>query len=146
VGGRTSQERRKHSDRSYYLLDTVERIRVKIDQSSDAFIGKLLSLGGELALTRVDQQEVQGTVLLIGLNEASPLTIIEGNHRMTAAVLVSPGDAHLRFRFVCGFSPNMMHCCWYQTDLFTLLRYAKNSFTWLFDNCQAIIDQAIQQT
>jgi hypothetical protein len=78
------------------------------------------------------------------VGEAGPLTIIEGNHRMTAAALVSPQDAHLHFRFLCGFSPHMMNCCWYQTDFSTLLRYAKNSFTWLFDNCQVIIDQALQ--
>jgi hypothetical protein len=63
---------------------------------------------------------------------------------MTAAVLVSPEDAHLQFRFLCGFSPHMMDCCWYQTDLSTLLRYAKHSVTWLFDNCQLAIDQALQ--
>jgi O-antigen/teichoic acid export membrane protein len=136
---------RKHSDRSYYLLDTAERIRTKIAQSSDAFIGKLRSLGTELALKQTHQHKAaQGTVLLIGLHEASPLTIIEGNHRMTAAVLVSPDDAHLRFRFLCGFSPHMVDCCWYQTNLSTLLHYAKNSFTWLFNNCQSVIDQAIQ--
>jgi hypothetical protein len=82
--------------------------------------------------------------LLIGLGEAGLLTIIEGNHRMTAAALVSPHDAHLHFRFLCGFSPHMMDCCWYQTDFSTLLRYAKNSVTWLFDNCQVVIDQALQ--
>jgi O-antigen/teichoic acid export membrane protein len=135
---------RKHSDRNYYLLDTAERIGGKISQSPDAFIVKLRSLSAELAHAQATEQGVQGTVLLIGLDTTSPLTIIEGNHRMTAAALVSPRDAHLAFRFLCGFSPHMMDCCWYETDLSTLLRYAKNSFTWLFDNCQAVIDQALQ--
>jgi len=66
-------------------------------------------------------------VLLIGTDENSPFTIIEGNHRIAAAMLVSPEVAHSRFRFVCGFSPRMTECCWYQTDVSTLWRYAKNT-------------------
>jgi hypothetical protein len=135
---------RKHSDRSYYLLDTAERIGSRISRSSDAFIDKLRSLRTELANAPATEHGRRGTVLLIGLGEAGLLTIIEGNHRMTAAALVSPHDAHLHFRFLCGFSPHMMDCCWYQTDFSTLLRYAKNSVTWLFDNCQVVIDQALQ--
>ena len=135
---------RKHSNHSYYLLDTAECIGRGISRSSDAFIDKLRSLRTELAHASATEHGRRGTVLLIGLGETGPLTIIEGNHRMTAAALVSPHDAHLHFRFLCGFSSHMMDCCWYQTDLSTLLRYAKNSVTWLFDNCQVIIDQALQ--
>ena len=135
---------RRHSERGYYLLDTAERIGGRISGSADAFIAKLRSLSSELSDAQAREGAGRGAVLLIGLDEASPLTIIEGNHRMTAAVLVSPEDAHLQFRFLCGFSPHMMDCCWYQTDLSTLLRYAKHSVTWLFDNCQLAIDQALQ--
>jgi len=135
---------RRHSDRTYSLLDAAERIGNKLSRSSDAFAEKLRSLSAELAAEQAATPGGRSTVLLIGLGESSPLTIIEGNHRMTAAVMVSPGDAPSRFRFLCGFSPRMMDCCWYQTDLSTLARYAKNSVTWLFDNCQIVIDQALQ--
>jgi len=135
---------RRYSDRSYCLLDTADRIGSTISRSSDAFIAKLRSLSTELAHAQATEQGGRSTVLLIGLSESSPLTILEGNHRMTAAALASPHDAHFPFRFLCGFSPHMMDCCWYQTDLSTLLRYAKNSVTWLFDNCQVVIDQALQ--
>lgn len=134
---------RKHSDRSYYLLDTAERIRTRISHSPSVFAAKLRSLSSELAESPSADFKHRSTVLLIGLDEASPLTIIEGNHRMTAAALVSPQEAHRQFRFLCGFSPRMRSCCWYQTDFSTLLRYAKNSVTWLFDNCQVVIDQAL---
>lgn len=131
---------RKHANRSCYFLETTERIRSRIlSRSADAFIAKLRSLSAELANAPEPGPE-PSTVLLIGLDERSPLTIIEGNHRMTAAALVSPQDVHRRFRFLCGFSPHMMECCWYQTDLSTLWRYARNSFTWLFE------DRAIEQT
>jgi O-antigen/teichoic acid export membrane protein len=135
---------RTHSDRGYYLLDTAEHIGREISRSSDAFIAKLRSLSTELAHAQADDRAGRGTVLLIGLDEDGPLTIIEGNHRLTAAALVSTQDAHLHFRFLCGFSPHMMDCCWYQTDLSTLLRYARNWVTWLFDNGQAVIDQELQ--
>ncbi len=135
---------RRHSAGSYYLLDTAERIGSKISGPPDAFISKLRSLSAELEHAPTAEHGGRGTVLLIGLDEASPLTIIEGNHRMTAAALASPHDAHLRFRFLCGLSPRMIDCCWYQTDLSTLLRYAKNSVTWLFDNCQMVIDEALR--
>ena len=135
---------RKHSDRSYYLLDTAERIGNRITQASDAFLNKVRSLSAGLAHPQTTEHGGRDTVLLIGLDEASPLTIIEGNHRMTAAVLASTHDAHQRFRFLCGFSPHMMDCCWYQTDLSTLLRYAGHWVTWLFDDSQVVIDQALQ--
>jgi hypothetical protein len=134
---------RRHSDHKYFLLDTAERIGSRISGSSDPFLGKLRSLATELE--QAGEHARQGTVLLIGLSDSSSLTIIEGNHRLTAAVLISPHDAHRRFRFLCGFSPHMMDCCWYHTNLSTLLRYAKNSATWLFDNCQTVIDQALQK-
>ncbi len=135
---------RKHADRGYNLLDAAQNIaNTALATSSDAFLAKLRSLAAELERPDSEQGH-RSTVLLIGLDETRPLTIIEGNHRMTAAVLVSPQDAHQQFRFLCGFSPNMMNCCWYRTDFSTLLRYAKNSVTWLFDKRQVVIDQALQ--
>lgn len=132
---------RKHSDRGYYLLDTAERIADKISVPSDPFLGKLRSLCAEF---RACEEATRGTVLMVGLGEGEPLTIIEGNHRMTAAVMVSQSDAHLHFRFLCGFSPHMMNCCWYHTNFHTLLRYARNSITWLFDDSQDVLNRALQ--
>jgi O-antigen/teichoic acid export membrane protein len=132
---------RKHSDRRYYLLDTAERIARKISWPSEPFIGKLRSLCTEFLAS---EDATRGTVLLVGLGDSGPLTIIEDNHRLTAAVLVSRSDAHLHFRFLCGFSPHMMDCCWYHTSFRTLLRYAVDSLTWLFDNSQDVLDRAVQ--
>jgi O-antigen/teichoic acid export membrane protein len=110
-----------------FLLDeTAERIRGRIlSNSSDAFIDKLRSLSLELK-----QDSVFSSVILITIDEATPLTIIEGNHRMTAASLGMPDEVHRRFRYLCGFSPHMAECCWYQTDVSTLWRYAKNTLTY----------------
>jgi O-antigen/teichoic acid export membrane protein len=133
---------RQHSNGNYYLLDTTEQIGERISQSADPFLEKLRSLSAELA--EFAETASYGTVLLIALNDTAPMTIIEGNHRMTAAALVSPGDTHRRFRFLCGFSPHMTECCWYRTDFYTLLRYAVNSVTWLLDDSSEILDGTLQ--
>ena len=49
---------------------------------------------------------LSGAVLLIGLDERGPFTILDGNHRMVAAMLTSSPDLSM-FRFFCGLSPNM---------------------------------------
>jgi O-antigen/teichoic acid export membrane protein len=64
-------------------------------------------------------------VILIGLNSTEPMTVIDGNHRLAAAVLSSPTQLQ-KLRFYCGLSPNMTECCWYKTNFVSLLRYAKH--------------------
>jgi len=111
---------------SFLLPETADRIRGRIlSNSSDAFIEKLRSLSMEMK-----QNSVFSSVILITIDNATPLTIIEGNHRMTAASLGTPDEVHRRFRYLCGFSPHMAECCWYQTDVSTLWRYAKNTITY----------------
>jgi O-antigen/teichoic acid export membrane protein len=108
---------------NFLLPETVERIRARIlSHSTDAFIEKLRSLSLEMK-----ENSEFSSVILITIDESAPLTIIEGNHRMTAASLGVPEDVHRRFRYLCGFSPRMAECCWYQTDVSTLWRYAKNT-------------------
>jgi O-antigen/teichoic acid export membrane protein len=68
---------------------------------------------------------VPGAVLLIGLSEIGPFTILDGNHRLLAAMLATP-EAVDRLEFFCGLSPRMAQCCWYETNFTTLLRYARN--------------------
>jgi len=132
---------RRLADRSFYLSDMSDRIRERVgSNANDTFVTKLRSLSSQLP-NGLDAD----AVLLIGIDEASPLTIIEGNHRMAAASLVFPDDIHRRFRFLCGFSPRMTECCWYQTDFSTLLRYARNFVTyWLEEPPDVIIERALR--
>lgn len=132
---------RKHANESYQLIDTTERIRMTLASSStNNFVAKLRSLTAEFAIA-----PKSSAVLLIGIDEQSPLTIIEGNHRMTAATLVSPELVPTRFRFLCGFSRRMMECCWYQTDLSTLWHYAKNSVAYIFQDRHRTINEAMER-
>ncbi len=65
-------------------------------------------------------------MVLIGLDEEHPITIIEGNHRMTAGMLSSPETLHKRFRVFLGMSARMSEVCWYNGTLGNILRYLKN--------------------
>lgn len=66
------------------------------------------------------------TILLIGNELGDPATVLEGNHRFVASLLLPPDVMQRRLRIVCGFSPSMDQCCWYKTSTANLLRYLKN--------------------
>jgi hypothetical protein len=113
---------RRAANGSFYVVDVVERIRQKLDSSvDDEFFDKLRVLSYSL-----QDDIINRTVLLIGSDDQAPLTILDGNHRMAAVMLSQPGLPWERFRFICGLSPHMTQCCWYSTNLNTLLRYLKN--------------------
>jgi O-antigen/teichoic acid export membrane protein len=110
---------RRVSQGSFFLNDIIREIRVEsVIHPDDEFFAKLRRLSVEEA--------VNPTVLLIGVSDTEPLTILDGNHRIASAMLVDPSTVLERYRFLCGFSPRMTECCWYQTNLTTLFRYAKN--------------------
>lgn len=113
---------RRIASGSFYLIDVVERIRRKLNSSAQGeFFDKL-----RLLSYSVQDNLSNPTVLLIGADDHGPLTILDGNHRMAAAMLGQPEATWDRFRFICGLSPQMIRCCWYSTNFNTLLRYLKN--------------------
>jgi O-antigen/teichoic acid export membrane protein len=113
---------RRLAQGSFYLTDVVESIRSRWQEpSDDKFFLKL----GTLAKS-VHENLVNPTVLLIGVDENSPLTILDGNHRIAAAMLARPQGTVDRFEFICGLSPAMTRCCWYHTNINTLWRYLTN--------------------
>src|SRR5262249_51779407 len=125
---------------NFFLVDILDRIRERVEsENKNEFLEKLRSLSCGL-----EHGEDHSAVLLIGVDDSGPLTIIEGNHRMAAATLVDPTAFHRTFRFLCGLSPRMTECCWYQTDLSSLWKYFKNYWTHLFENQHEVIAQAMQ--
>ncbi len=128
---------RRVAQGSFYLTDVVERIRVQLEASShDDFFGKLRILSSS-----VQDNLINPAVLLIGVNENGPLTILDGNHRMAAAMLGPSAPVLNRFRFICGFSPHMTRCCWYATNVNTLLRYFKNLVRYFSYDPESDIDR-----
>ncbi len=68
----------------------------------------------------------RSTILLIGVDETQPATLLEGNHRFVASLLLPREIMLRRLRVVCGFSPDMEKCCWYKTTAANLARYLRN--------------------
>jgi O-antigen/teichoic acid export membrane protein len=119
---------RRMAEGSYYVTDMVESLRVKWQESpEDEFFRKL-----DRITASVQNSFEHPTVLLIGIDDCSPLTILDGNHRMAAAVLAQPPADLDRLTFICGLSPAMTRCCWYRTNVNTLSRYLTNLLRHIF--------------
>ncbi len=131
---------RKIANSNFTLGEIAQNIRARAGHGLNGdFLAKIRSLS-----TLLREEKRRATVILmIGIDESSPLTIIEGNHRMVAAMLLSPHTVCLRFRFVCGFSPRMAECCWYKTDISTLWRYTKNTFRYLNRDRDAALEDML---
>jgi O-antigen/teichoic acid export membrane protein len=112
---------RKLARGNYSVVQVTDGLRTNQRALDDRFVSKMAALGKQL--TQGDGKF--GTVILLGINERGPLTVLDGNHRLVAALLSSPA-ALAKLRFMCGFSPRMTECCWYKTNPATLIRYAKH--------------------
>ncbi len=112
---------RKLGDGSFAILKIAEQVRKDLATVEDAFTAKIESIQ-----RRIQTEDASlGAVILIGVNAGEPVTALDGNHRLVAAMLTGPGGL-TRLRFLCGLSPRMEECCWYNTNLTTLFRYGKN--------------------
>ncbi|HXF14144.1 MAG TPA: hypothetical protein VN517_13390, partial [Terriglobales bacterium] len=109
---------RKIGKGNFRINEIVERFGAHQTMLGERFQGKISAIGERI----LGDGANLGPVILIGVSDSSPLTILDGNHRLVAALLASP-DAAESLRFFCGISPKMKECCWYNTNLATLFRY-----------------------
>ncbi len=124
---------------SYRVPDIVERLRqAQIKEPTDGFYSKIQSLS-----YRLRQEADNSAVMLIGTDPHHAFTLIEGNHRFTAAMLADPELVTRRFRYFCGFSPRMSECCWYKTNLPNLWRYTKNRVRYFFYDPDAHLERIL---
>ena len=85
------------------------------------------------------QREDRSAVVLIGVDDRRPVTILEGNHRLTAALLASRELLRKRFRVYYGASPTMERCCWYgDPTIANMLRYVGSRLRH-FGNKEAVL-------
>jgi hypothetical protein len=133
---------RKLARGNFAVPAVVERLRTVSTQNviGDAFLSKIAAMRDWLR-----QETAPGAVLLIGLSESEPFTILDGNHRLVAAILTSPGSVQ-KLRFLCGLSPRMMECCWYRTNVATLLRYGTNLLTHFVHDPKAELARLLQSS
>ena len=130
---------RKIADGNFLLIDIVRRMRTqRFSGRTRDFIAKVQALS-----YRLREDSDSSSVLLIGVDETSPFTILEGNHRLTAALLASQHILQNRFRVMCGFSPRMNESCWYETNVPNLWRYAKHRVQNLFGDKEADIERIL---
>jgi hypothetical protein len=130
---------RKVADGRFAATDVAEEMRRREKTIDTAFLSKIEAIGD-----RFNEEEAGfGAVLLIGVSEREPLTVLDGNHRLVAAMLGSP--EHLqKLQFLCGLSPRMTECCWYKTTLGTLCRYGKNIISHAAQNPAAELARLLQ--
>ena len=112
---------RRLTSGDFSITDVVAHIRRRRSALDEAFVAKIDAIAGRLSR----EEQGLGAAILIGLSEDEPVTVLDGNHRLVAAVLSSPTRLE-RLRYVCGLSPHMTDCCWYNTNLSTLFRYGVN--------------------
>ena len=131
---------RRVANGSFLLKDIVRRIKTRAFHGRTRdFISKVQALSYHLRNHQDDS-----AVLLIGVDDDKPVTILEGNHRLTAALLASPDVLRDRFRVFCGLSPRMGESCWYQTNLPNLWRYARNRSRNLFYDRDADVERLLK--
>ncbi|MGO9303625.1 MAG: hypothetical protein ACLP3R_07950 [Candidatus Korobacteraceae bacterium] len=125
---------------SFLLKDIVRRIKTKPFRGRTRdFIAKVQALSYQLR-----NHDDKSVVLLIGVDDEKPVTVLEGNHRLTAALLASPEVLQSRFRVFCGLSPRMSQSCWYQTNVPNLWRYARNRTRNLFYDRDADVERLMK--
>jgi hypothetical protein len=133
---------RRIAAESFLLCDIVSRVRHEhFSGRTGEFIGQIERLSHQLR-----QQTDRSTVLLIGVDDHNPLTILEGNHRLTAGLLAGSAVFRHQFRALCGFSANMPSCCWYETNLRNLWRYARHRLRNLYYDRDADVNRVLRET
>jgi hypothetical protein len=134
-------EWRRFTGGGFCLTEMVRRAEAGLARGQQSqFLKKLEEIANDLR-----EGHVPDVVLLIGTDEHHPLTIIEGNHRMAAAMLTMPESVHRRFRFYCGLSPNMDSCCWYATNLRSVTRFARHTVRYMFRDADFFIGRTLRE-
>jgi hypothetical protein len=139
---------RKIARGNFSALHVAERVRQLREGGSDEFLSKISAIGSRLS-TDLRQEELrkedlreeglryddmrQGMIILLGLDDRRPVTLLEGNHRFIAALLAGGPDLLRNTRMAAVFSPQMEKCCWYKTNFLTLARCLKNRIKHYWD-------------
>jgi len=132
---------RKLARGSFSINEIVEGMRTRRHLVDTQFLAKIAAIGDQFT------QDGPGfaAVLLIGVNETEPLTILDGNHRLVSAIMSSHGGL-TKMRFLCGLSPRMTECCWYNTNFLTLFRYGKNVLAHVIRNPETELARLLENT
>jgi len=103
---------------NYSMTEVAGRVREERKSLPKRFLSKIDQIADDISRGR----NGFGAVILIGKCDTEPLTVLDGNHRLVAALQSDPARVE-SLKFVCGLSQQMERCCWYRTSTFTLVRY-----------------------
>jgi O-antigen/teichoic acid export membrane protein len=132
---------RKLARGRFSIINIADRLRTRQQKIDAPFLEKIAAIRDQF----LKNDPGFGAVILIGLNDCEPLTILDGNHRVVAALLSSPGSLK-SIRVLCGLSPRMMECCWYNTSFSTLVRYGKNLLKHAVRNPETELARLLEDT
>ena len=130
---------RKLARGNFSITWIIEAMRTHSHLLDAPFLSKIAAIGDRLRQSK----DGFGAVILIGMSKDRPLTVLDGNHRLVSAMLSAPSGLP-RLRFMCGLSPRMTECCWYNTNLVTLFRYARNVMIQAVHNPEAELRNLLQ--
>ena len=132
---------RKLAHGNFSIREIASAMLTRQNLVDQPFLEKIAAIGDQY------RKEDPGfsAVILIGVTESEPLTILDGNHRLVAAMLATPSGLE-KVRFICGLSPRMTECCWYNTNFVTLFRYARNVLAHVVRNPEHELERLLQNT
>jgi hypothetical protein len=113
---------RRISGGNFQAVNVAERIRRQMQRGKSSEWLAKISVMKMLLQSNV----LKGTAVLIGVDGNHPVTLLDGNHRLVASLLLPREIMLPRLRMVCGFSPKMETCCWYKTNWTNVLHYTRN--------------------
>lgn len=126
---------------NFHALHVAELLRKQAEPGKPGELAaKIVALRNQMS-----NDGPRSTILLIGTAENQHSTLLEGNHRFVASLLLPPEIMLRRLRVVCGFSPDMEKCCWYKTTVPNLARYIKNRIRHFWDR-EADVTQLLPKT
>jgi O-antigen/teichoic acid export membrane protein len=132
---------RKLARGNFAINEIVHAMRTRRELVDAPFLAKVSSIGERFA----ENDPAFSAVILIGLNESEPMTVLDGNHRLVASLLAPPG-AFKKVRFLCGLSPRMTDCCWYNTNFVTLFHYGRNVLSNVFRSPESELARLLENT
>jgi hypothetical protein len=113
---------RKIANGDFKARNVAAKVSEQLDRKdTTAFAAKMRAVYSHLR-----SNDPKKMIVFLGLDENHPVTLLEGNHRFIASLLVADGIGLSNARMVGVFSPKMEQCCWYKTNFQTLFRCLKN--------------------
>ncbi len=113
---------RKIANGDFKATHVAAKVRERLNRKDNSEFSRKM----EAVCAQLGSDDSGKMIIFLGLDENRPVTLLEGNHRFIASLLVPGSQGLPGARLVGVFSPKMEQCCWYKTNFQTLFRCLKN--------------------